>query len=97
MSGMTTQDHPLEQPDRTGTDEVATDEIATDDSDTGDIATEDIATEDIATEDIATGDIVIDAALRDLSQVPADDLDAQIEAAEAVQRTLQGRLADLGE
>ncbi|NLX00881.1 MAG: hypothetical protein GXY39_14430, partial [Actinomycetales bacterium] len=52
---------------------------------------------DIATEDIATGDIVIDAALRDLSQVPADDLDAQIEAAEAVQRTLQGRLADLGE
>jgi len=92
MSGMTTQ-----QPDRTGTDEVATDEIATDDSDTGDIATEDIATEDIATEDIATGDIVIDAALRDLSQVPADDLDAQIEAAEAVQRTLQGRLADLGE
>jgi len=97
MSGMTTQDHPLEQPDGTGTDEVATDEIATDDSDTGDIATEDIATEDIATEDIATGDIVIDAALRDLSQVPADDLDAQIEAAEAVQRTLQGRLADLGE
>jgi len=92
MSGMTTQDHPLEQPDGTGTDEVATDEIATDDSDTGDIATE-----DIATEDIATGDIVIDAALRDLSQVPADDLDAQIEAAEAVQRTLQGRLADLGE
>jgi len=89
---MTTQDHPLEQPDGTGTDEVATDEIATDDSDTGDIATE-----DIATEDIATGDIVIDAALRDLSQVPADDLDAQIEAAEAVQRTLQGRLADLGE
>lgn len=87
MSGMTTQDHPLEQPDGTGTDEVATDEIATDDSDTG----------DIATEDIATGDIVIDAALRDLSQVPADDLDAQIEAAEAVQRTLQGRLADLGE
>ena len=87
MSGMTTEDHPLEQPDGTGTDDSATDDIDTGDIDTG----------DIATEDIATGDIVIDAALRDLTQVPADDLDAQIDAAEAVQRTLQGRLADLGE
>ncbi len=43
-----------------------------------------------------TGDLVIDAALRDLAASPADDLDAQIEAGEHVQRTLQARLGDLG-
>lgn len=43
-----------------------------------------------------TGDLVIDAALRDLAQAPVDDLDAQIERGEQVQRTLQGRLSDLG-
>ncbi len=43
-----------------------------------------------------TGDLVIDAALRDLAAAPADDLDAQIERGEQVQRTLQGRLGDLG-
>ncbi len=43
-----------------------------------------------------TGDLVIDAALRDLAATPADDLDAQIEAGENVQRTLQSRLGDLG-
>ncbi len=46
---------------------------------------------------VATGDIVIDAALGDLAQVAPDDLDGHIEAAEALQRTLQGRLANLGE
>lgn len=48
-------------------------------------------------ESVETGDIVIDAALRDLTQVPSEDLDAHIEAAESLQRTLQGRLANLGE
>ena len=43
-----------------------------------------------------TGDIVIDAALRDLAAAPHDDLDAQLEAGEAVHRTLQSRLTDLG-
>ena len=43
-----------------------------------------------------TGDIVIDSALRDLAAAPADDLDAQLEAGEAVHRTLQSRLSDLG-
>ena len=43
-----------------------------------------------------TGDIVIDAALRDLAATPDDDLDAQLEAGEAVHRTLQSRLSDLG-
>ena len=46
---------------------------------------------------LGTGDLVIDAALRDLASVDAADLDGHIEAAEALQRTLQGRLADLGE
>ena len=43
-----------------------------------------------------TGDIVIDAALRDLVNTPAGDLDGQLQAGEAVHRTLQGRLTDLG-
>ena len=43
-----------------------------------------------------TGDIVIDSALRDLAAAPDDDLDAQLEAGEAVHRTLQSRLGDLG-
>ncbi|MEO6019067.1 MAG: hypothetical protein ABIP45_02335 [Knoellia sp.] len=43
-----------------------------------------------------TGDLVIDAALRDLADTPGDDLDGQIERGEQVQRTLQGRLSDLG-
>ncbi|GAA4389015.1 hypothetical protein GCM10023153_04880 [Ornithinibacter aureus] len=43
-----------------------------------------------------TGDIVIDAALRDLANTPEGDLDGQLEAGEAVHRTLQGRLTDLG-
>ena len=43
-----------------------------------------------------TGDLVIDAALRDLAAAPADDLDAQLEAGEAVHRTLRSRLDDLG-
>jgi len=43
-----------------------------------------------------TGDIVIDAALRNLAAAPVDDLDAQLEAGEAVHRTLQSRLSDLG-
>ena len=43
-----------------------------------------------------TGDIVIDAALRDLGAAPDGDLDAQLEAGEAVHRTLQSRLSDLG-
>ena len=43
-----------------------------------------------------TGDLVIDAALRDLADTPDHDLDAQIERGEQVQRTLQGRLSDLG-
>jgi len=43
-----------------------------------------------------TGDLVIDAALRDLAETPSEDLDAQIESGEQVQRTLQGRLSDLG-
>ena len=46
--------------------------------------------------DAATGDIVIDSALQDLRDAPADDLDAQIEAGQHVQRTLQARLSDLG-
>jgi hypothetical protein len=43
-----------------------------------------------------TGDLVIDAALRDLADTPAADLDGQIERGEQVQRTLQGRLSHLG-
>ncbi|KGN32676.1 hypothetical protein N802_16665 [Knoellia sinensis KCTC 19936] len=39
---------------------------------------------------------MIDAALRDLAAASEDDLDAQIEKGEQVQRTLQGRLSDLG-
>ena len=41
-------------------------------------------------------DIVIDAALTDLAVADADDLDAILDRGEAVHRTLQGRLADLG-
>lgn len=44
-----------------------------------------------------TGDLVIDAALRDLMALDGDDLDGHIEAAESLQRTLQARLANLGE
>jgi len=47
--------------------------------------------------DPVTGDIVIDAALRDLTSADPKDLDALIERAESLQRTLQGRLADLGD
>jgi hypothetical protein len=43
-----------------------------------------------------TGDIVIDSALRELAAAPADDLDAQLATGEAVHRTLQSRLSDLG-
>jgi hypothetical protein len=43
-----------------------------------------------------TGDIVIDAALTDLAVADAGDLDAILDRGEAVHRTLQGRLADLG-
>ena len=43
-----------------------------------------------------TGDLVIDAALGDLAAAPGDDLDAQLESGEAVHRTLQSRLSDLG-
>ena len=46
--------------------------------------------------DQATGDIVIDAALQDLQDAPSDDLDAQIDAGQRVQQTLQARLSDLG-
>ena len=46
--------------------------------------------------DDSTGDIVIDSALQDLRDAPADDLDAQIEAGQRVQQTLQARLGDLG-
>lgn len=44
----------------------------------------------------ATGDIVIDSALQDLQDAPAEDLDAQIQAGQRVQSTLQARLSDLG-
>ncbi len=43
-----------------------------------------------------TGDPVIDDALAELAAAPADDLDAQLAAGEAVHRTLQARLHDLG-
>ncbi len=43
-----------------------------------------------------TGDLVIDSALRDLAATDDDDLDAQIEAGERIQHTLQSRLGDLG-
>jgi DNA polymerase-3 subunit gamma/tau len=46
--------------------------------------------------DQATGDIVIDSALQDLQDAPQDDLDAQIDAGQRVQQTLQSRLSDLG-
>ena len=46
--------------------------------------------------DHATGDIVIDSALQDLQDAPQDDLDAQIDAGQRVQQTLQSRLSDLG-
>ena len=42
-----------------------------------------------------TGDIVIDVPT-DLAVADADDLDAILDRGEAVHRTLQGRLADLG-
>jgi len=43
-----------------------------------------------------TGDPAIDAALKDLADAPADDLDAQIAAGQRVHQTLQSRLSDLG-
>jgi hypothetical protein len=43
-----------------------------------------------------TGDLVVDAALRDLAAADQDDLDAQLATGEAVHRTLQSRLSDLG-
>ena len=43
-----------------------------------------------------TGDPVVDAALRDLAAADRDDLDAQLATGEAVHRTLQSRLSDLG-
>ncbi len=46
--------------------------------------------------DHATGDIVIDSALQDLQNAPQNDLDAQIDAGQRVQQTLQARLSDLG-
>jgi hypothetical protein len=39
---------------------------------------------------------VVDAALRDLAAAPTEDLDAQLATGEAVHRTLQSRLSDLG-
>jgi hypothetical protein len=39
---------------------------------------------------------VIDSALQDLQNAPRDDLDAQIDAGQRVQQTLQARLSDLG-
>lgn len=43
-----------------------------------------------------TGDPAIDAALKDLADAPADDLDAQVAAGQRVHQTLQSRLSDLG-
>ncbi len=43
-----------------------------------------------------TGDLVIDASLTDLAAADAEDLGAQLEAGERVDRTLRSRLADLG-
>ncbi|MFC8502661.1 hypothetical protein ACFUC1_09880 [Pedococcus sp. NPDC057267] len=57
---------------------------------------EDVGSPATGTGDRVTGDIVIDSALQDLRDAPADDLDAQIEAGRRVHRTLQGRLSDLG-
>ena len=58
---------------------------------------EDVTTSpDAGLGDHATGDIVIDSALQDLRDAPADDLDAQIEAGRRVHQTLHGRLSDLG-
>ncbi|MFN2321027.1 MAG: hypothetical protein ABR500_15280 [Dermatophilaceae bacterium] len=54
-------------------------------------------TEPSTEEVVDTGDLVIDAALRDLAAVDPGDLDGHIEAAESLQRTLQARLANLGE
>lgn len=48
-------------------------------------------------ERVATGDLVVDAAVTDLAALDGADLDGHIEAAEALHRTLQARLADLGE
>jgi hypothetical protein len=45
---------------------------------------------------VPTGDIVIDAALEELDNVDAGDLDGCVGAAEDLQRTLQARLAHLG-
>jgi hypothetical protein len=44
----------------------------------------------------ATDDLVVDAALRDLSAVDPDDLDAVLTAGESVHATLTSRLSDLG-
>ena len=78
-----------ETPSTVDTDEVDIDEV---DDDTR----EDVAAPAAGLGDKATGDIVIDSALQDLRDAPADDLDAQIEAGRRVHRTLQGRLSDLG-
>ena len=43
-----------------------------------------------------TGDLVIDAVIGDLAACSPTDLDDLVDAGERVQRTLQGRLADLG-
>ena len=74
------------EPDRAGSAPTDTDATGPEDTDGG-------STQTPAPE---TGDLVIDAALRDLAEAPEDDLDAQVERGEQVQRTLQGRLSDLG-
>ena len=44
-----------------------------------------------------TGDVVVDGALEEFDRVTGEPLDAHVEVGEKVHRTLQARLADLGD
>ncbi|MGN6635399.1 MAG: hypothetical protein ACTHJ6_08050 [Oryzihumus sp.] len=44
-----------------------------------------------------TGDVVVDAVLDEFDRVTGEPLDAHVEVGEKVHRTLQARLADLGD
>ena len=44
-----------------------------------------------------TGDVVVDAVLEEFDRVTGEPLDAHVEVGEKVHRTLQARLADLGD
>ena len=92
-------DDPDHGPFGLGVDQPGHDDLAPEETSQLD-PTDDTVTQDRTPDEVPappeTGDIVIDAALRDLAAASADDLDTQLASGEAVHRTLQSRLSDLG-